>query len=516
MKRERVQKTESCCPSVKPSQKQSIFAPRPFAPKVEKRDAPAQSEQRLSFSLADISILPRKTVQPKLVLGPAGDKYEQEADRVARQVVDTISSSDQSAVQREEDLEDEEELDLEEALEEEDELIQGKFASVYTGTLQAKEEAPSNETGMPDRLKSGIENLSGMDISAVRVHYNSPKPTQLDALAYTQGQEIHIAPGREKHLPHEGWHAVQQMQGRVKPTGEVGGMPLNDNRTLEAEADSMGKKALQQYAPVEKPKKKESRVVGNSVDHEKSEAQQGFSFTDNRPESVAQKKLQSIMNNYPISQVIQRKGSRKSTQLQAQAPPWRFSRMKHVVKEGYHLVSDFARSTAGPVVQRASVTGEFLDPTPNEGSTLEASGNPLHPSEFCIKASFGLVPPNTVYTPGEYRQYVKGVFRKNGAVQKHKLAGGKMSETEWMEDIIGRDKYGYRNRGASRAPYGFFDDVGCTIINKENGRFFRSYDTPRALVDDTEMDLHFLGKLVDVHNNNAMLAERHWHVKGER
>ena len=72
--------------------------------------------------------------------------------------------------------------------------------------VQAKEESPPNRTGMPDHLKSGLENLSG-----VRVHYNSSQPGQFNALAYTQGQKIHVAPGQEKHLPHEGWHAVQQM-----------------------------------------------------------------------------------------------------------------------------------------------------------------------------------------------------------------------------------------------------------------------------------------------------------------
>ena len=60
--------------------------------------------------------------------------------------------------------------------EDEEELMQGKFASGLTGTLQAKEEAPSNETGMQDHLKSGIENISGVDLSGVRVHYNSSKP----------------------------------------------------------------------------------------------------------------------------------------------------------------------------------------------------------------------------------------------------------------------------------------------------------------------------------------------------
>lgn len=52
----------------------------------------------------------------------------------------------------------------------------------------------------------------------VKVNYNSDKPAQLQAHAYAQGNEIHIAPGQEKHLPHEAWHVAQQKQGRVKPT----------------------------------------------------------------------------------------------------------------------------------------------------------------------------------------------------------------------------------------------------------------------------------------------------------
>jgi hypothetical protein len=71
----------------------------------------------------------------------------------------------------------------------------------------------------------------------VRVHYNSAKPAQLQALAYTQGTDIHVAPGQEKHLPHEAWHVVQQKQGRVQPTMQLQGVNINDNEGLEKEAD---------------------------------------------------------------------------------------------------------------------------------------------------------------------------------------------------------------------------------------------------------------------------------------
>jgi hypothetical protein len=102
----------------------------------------------------------------------------------------------------------------------------------------------ANKTGLPDNLKSGIENLSGQSLDDVKVHHNSAQPAQLNAHAYAQGSNIHIAPGQEKHLPHEAWHVVQQKQGRVKPTLQKKGININDNQALEHEADTMGSKAL--------------------------------------------------------------------------------------------------------------------------------------------------------------------------------------------------------------------------------------------------------------------------------
>ena len=98
--------------------------------------------------------------------------------------------------------------------------------------------------GLPAPLKSGVESLSGMSMDHVRVHYNSAKPAQLNAHAYTQGSDIHVAPGQEKHLAHEAWHVVQQAQGRVQPTTQMAGMGVNANPGLEAEADSMAAQAM--------------------------------------------------------------------------------------------------------------------------------------------------------------------------------------------------------------------------------------------------------------------------------
>lgn len=137
-------------------------------------------------------------------------------------------------------------------MEDDEDAVQGKFEQPIQrmeddeDTMQGKFEAPvqkKNLTGMPDNLKAGIEDLSGFSMDDVRVHYGSSKPAAVQAHAYTQGTDIHIAPGQERHLPHEAWHVAQQMAGRVEPTTEIGGMPVNDNAALEHEADVMGARA---------------------------------------------------------------------------------------------------------------------------------------------------------------------------------------------------------------------------------------------------------------------------------
>ncbi len=102
---------------------------------------------------------------------------------------------------------------------EDEELLQGKYLTVQNKSVEEEEllqgkfepmQLKENNTGLPDNLKSGIENLSGYSLDDVKVNYNSEKPAQLNAHAYAQGTDIHLASGQEKHLPHEAWHVVQQ------------------------------------------------------------------------------------------------------------------------------------------------------------------------------------------------------------------------------------------------------------------------------------------------------------------
>ena len=121
-------------------------------------------------------------------------------------------------------------------------LSDSRPTSAKNNPIQRQE----NKTGLPDQLKTGMESLSGLSLSDVKVHRNSDKPAQLQAHAYAQGTDIHLEPGQEKHLPHELGHVVQQKQGRVQPTTQLqSNVNINDDAGLEKEADVLGAKAMQ-------------------------------------------------------------------------------------------------------------------------------------------------------------------------------------------------------------------------------------------------------------------------------
>lgn len=110
--------------------------------------------------------------------------------------------------------------------------------------------APSPSiTPLPQALCNGIAHWSGLDLGAVKVHRDSPRPAALGALAYAQGSEIHLGPGQDRHLPHEAWHLVQQAQGRVAKTASLAGVAINDQTLLEQEADAMGARIGQAEGP---------------------------------------------------------------------------------------------------------------------------------------------------------------------------------------------------------------------------------------------------------------------------
>lgn len=103
---------------------------------------------------------------------------------------------------------------------------------------------------LPVQMRSRLERSFRTDLSSIRV-VEDDSAADLDALAYTRGADIVMAPGHyqphsgsgRRLIAHEIVHSIQQRAGRVKADDDGLGLPVNRDRELESEADRLGRRA---------------------------------------------------------------------------------------------------------------------------------------------------------------------------------------------------------------------------------------------------------------------------------
>ena len=174
-------------------------------------------------------------IQTKLTIGQPNDKYEQEADAMADQVM--RMSQNESPIQRKCEECEEEELQMKpisesitpfiqmEPLEEEEAIVQAKpeGGSLNTSASLSNQlnRSKGGGSGLPNGTNQYMSNAFGTDFSNVRVHTDS-KAVQMNrslgARAFTHGNDVYFnkgeyspSSGKGKHLlAHELTHVVQQ------------------------------------------------------------------------------------------------------------------------------------------------------------------------------------------------------------------------------------------------------------------------------------------------------------------
>ncbi|MCC5946735.1 MAG: DUF4157 domain-containing protein [Bernardetiaceae bacterium] len=107
------------------------------------------------------------------------------------------------------------------------------------------------ETGLPEQVQTKMESAFNTSFSDVKIHTNSSKASDIGAQAFTQGNNVHFAQAKfnpssqsgQQLIGHELSHVVQQREGRVKPTTQMKGVAINNDSSLEREADVQGAKA---------------------------------------------------------------------------------------------------------------------------------------------------------------------------------------------------------------------------------------------------------------------------------
>ncbi|WP_127587382.1 eCIS core domain-containing protein [Paenibacillus koleovorans] len=129
---------------------------------------------------------------------------------------------------------------------------------------------------LPEAVQAKMEGSLGHDFSNVNVHADSSKATEVGAHAYTQGNDVHFAPGQydpssksgQQLIGHELTHVIQQSEGRVKPTMQLkNAVQVNDDPALEREADTMGRKAANHNGEEAAEPAVQQKVNGSMSDH---------------------------------------------------------------------------------------------------------------------------------------------------------------------------------------------------------------------------------------------------------
>ena len=158
-------------------------------------------------------------LQAKLTIGEVGDKYEQEADRVAASVVEqincpaTVSTVQSGVVQQKEEA-----LRMKPMLQRREAIAGGEASAKLSGEInRARGGGQSLDAG----LQKSMGQAMGADFSGVRVHRSARADSlnqSLGARAFTTGRDLFFRKGEyqpgsrqgQKLIAHELTHVVQQ------------------------------------------------------------------------------------------------------------------------------------------------------------------------------------------------------------------------------------------------------------------------------------------------------------------
>lgn len=232
------------------------FQSRPFAfIQLEHIDSTRESGRRddqSGFRLNEIDLVSKRMVQPRLTLGPADDKYERDAELMARHVRDqqesnaanqraqkTIApniasgSAPVPAVQRQVTSFPD---DSEQKLEEEKRIQRKGKAKPLIGNALEQRLSASAGSGrrLPESIQMQMENSFGARLDRVRIHANRDAGAisrSLNAEAFTYGNDIYFGANRYNTetnngielLAHELTHTLQQTGIRRKMIQRRGG-----------------------------------------------------------------------------------------------------------------------------------------------------------------------------------------------------------------------------------------------------------------------------------------------------
>jgi hypothetical protein len=289
--------------------------------------------------------------------------------------------------------EDEEEKPTQLKQEDEEQLLQAKLQSDATKEVEPVTIKSGSGSKMPDGVKSKMESSFNTDFSDVNIHNNSDSAPALNALAFTQGNDVHFAPGQydpssnqgQQLIGHELAHVVQQKEGRVQPTTQLKGAGINDSEELEKEADDAGRLAAEG---------KDSKIIGTACssiqkkeeDEKKEEKVDTSSDTSN---TDLNKEISDDKNQNESADPIKQEETPKKTTISS-----RVGKGGENNPEDVRLIQD--RLLALSLISQEEYETENLsNETVNKKISLTSTVKAIEIFQlYLLKQSYGYVDPN--------------------------------------------------------------------------------------------------------------------------
>ena len=206
-------------------------------------------------------------VQAKLVVGPADDEYEREADRVAEQAI----RMPKTPVQRQADEREEEEIQTKPLSgqithliqrqggeEEVEEKLQASSMIQKAGTKggqawpeleESLEQARGGGKPLTEGFRGRMESAFGADFGGVRIHTSNVAAQlnrAINAQAFTHGRDIYLGEGKTdlksynwRHLlAHELTHTIQQGESKLRNQAKMKNGSIRNNKENKADLET--------------------------------------------------------------------------------------------------------------------------------------------------------------------------------------------------------------------------------------------------------------------------------------
>ncbi len=346
-------------------------------------------------------------IQAKLTIGAPGDKYEQEADRVASLVVNEINApvaqQKSQNLQREAIPEEEEKLQMKPMLQ----LQAGVGGVAATPDLESSiQKARSGGQPLAEQVRKPMEQAFGSDFSGVKVHTDSQADQlnqSIQAKAFTTGQDVFFRQGAYSPGSREGQELIAHELTHVMQQGSISrlqskpiNMSLNLNPVIQRNKDNILGLSKSDFASQEDFQAREKMRLGPKFDLPNTLKKYNWNWF-NLKEDLAYKKLDETEEQYAI----------------------KLKRMEELVKYRNALVDQICQETVSEIEKRHEDLDDFDIEVLNLGSvthtsdidiTFEISNYPELESEpvelfnQIFMKKFGLTPgvmlDTNVYTSG--------------------------------------------------------------------------------------------------------------------